>query len=229
MLEKYQERYNFTGDLEAAIYFVGHWVDYETNSQPKFMKDHGLRPEHSFLDLGCGCLRGTAPLVSYMDQNNFFGIDISRGLLERAFEQVLSLNILRWPLLFLAKDYEFYKLTGRKFDYILSVSLLTHLLPDIIFELFSGVRQILHPSGVWYFTMYPIECAKVDPSLDHYGDIEISYYNRRFLIEMGVKAGLFIEDVDEGTRKNVCPGSASQFCPEVNSTLGQWVMKATRL
>lgn len=220
-LSIYSDRYKFSGTVEQALYFVGDWHDYEAKTQPDFCKAHGLKPDSYFLDLACGCLRGTLPLVEYLESDRFHGADISEGLLDVARVRVAPFRQSKHPRFFKITDYNFEKaFDGKKFDFILSVSLLTHLLPEVIPDLFAGVAQILKPEGVWYFTMYPTD------KIPGVGDVEMARQNRQWLMDIGQTAGLIISDLDDGLRPNDCPGTSSAFQPTVNSTLGQWVMKA---
>lgn len=219
-LELYKKRYEFNGiDPRSALYVVGANDEFEIEAQPKFMKEHGLAPQHKFLDLACGCLRGTIKLIDYLEPGNFHGADISPGLLKTIPDRCAQQGIVNKPVLWLINDYNFKKYMQIKFDFILSVSFLTHLLPAVIPDLFLGVSKILAPKGTWYFTLYPTDSA------DHHGDIEISYFRKSWLIEEGAKAGLKIEDI-EGDFPNASP--ISNYIERVNvEGMAQWVMKAS--
>lgn len=221
-LSVYAGRYNFAGNLAQALDFVGgSWGEHEAYIQPDFMKKHGLMPEHSFLDLACGCLRGTAPLVDYLDDGNFYGADVSSGLISVVPERLKTLGISKTPKLKVISDFNLSgSFQNQRFDYVLSVSLLTHLYPDVIPSLFSGVSGILNPKGVWYFTIYPCE------TVPGRGNIELHYYNKYWLMEVGQDNGLAIKDMDEGIHRNETPGSSGSILPYKNTTLGQWTMEA---
>lgn len=219
-LAPYKDRYAFSANTVAdALWAVGSNEEFEVDSQLTFVKNRGLLPEHKFLDLGCGCLRGSAKIVQYLDDGNFHGADISEGLMQMIPKRLAMLNITRTPITHLINDYEFLKLFNEKFHFILSVSILTHLLPDAILPFFTGVAKILRGDGVFYFTMYPTEKPI------HEGDIEVSFYNKNWLIEQGKKAGLKIEDIP-GDYPN--PSPISNYIERVNfPEVAQWVMKGT--
>lgn len=218
-LESYKTKFKFNGDLKKALYHVGSNEGLEEVNQPLFMKSVGLKPHHKFLDLGCGCLRGTVRLVDYLNDGNFFGMDVDNGILIKAVERIHGCK----NGVFLSEisnfDLKSYIPSGLKFDFILSVSLLTHLLPDAIPELFCGVSEILKPFGTWYFTIYPIDVSGFE------GSMAIAKYNKGYIIEQGKKNGLNIEDIP-GDYENPCP--PPRLIERVNfPMMGQWVMKAS--
>jgi ubiquinone/menaquinone biosynthesis C-methylase UbiE len=216
-LLQYAQRYKFDGDLSEAIDFVGANGDFELKSQRDFMIAHGLKPDQTFLDLGCGCLRGTAYLVDYLNDGNFFGADVSKSLIAMAPARLDALGVSNKPTLVPIENFNLPAVFKTQFDFILSVSLLTHVLPADIPSLFRGVAGVLEPTGTWFFTMYP------SYNTDFYGDIECMYYNKEWLIAKGKQCGLIIEDIP-GDFLN--PAPMPHIIERVNSTLGQWVMKA---
>ncbi len=40
-----------------------------------FMVEHGLKPEHKLLDVGCGPLRGGIKFINYLEPGNYYGVD----------------------------------------------------------------------------------------------------------------------------------------------------------
>lgn len=219
-LALYKRRYEHTGDLKQALYVVGDNHDFESITQTAFMQIAGLRPNHKFLDFGCGCLRGTAKLVDYLDDGNFFGTDVSEGLLGQSYRRLEEMGIKKTPCLQVLNDYNLEELFKEKFDFILSVSVLTHILSHDLPALFSGISKVLKPRGIWYFTIYPTEEA-------FSGNVEIMRYNKQYLKDVAEQNGLYIEDIS-GDFPNPSPGI--KFISRVNTPLlGQWVMRATPL
>ncbi len=218
-LAAYRSRYDVEVDLKKALHAVGGNDAHEYWAQPAFMMSRGLRPHHTFLDLGCGCLRGTALLVAYVNEGNFYGADVSKSFLSKSQERLDELKITRKPNLFHVENFDLFNILKYKFDYVLAVSLLTHILPKDLPDLFRGVSDVLHKTGEFYFTIYPVE-GKL-----YAGDMECMYYNKDYLIDIGYKSGLKIEDIP-GKYPNPC----KNFIKRVNTPmLGQWVMKAKLL
>ena len=59
----------------------GEW-DANGARQEEFLKSVGLRPEHRFLDIGCGALRLGARLAAYLEPGNYYGTDLQKPLLD---------------------------------------------------------------------------------------------------------------------------------------------------
>lgn len=211
--------YQFSGNtLEAGLNFVGANAEYEIEAQPMFAKEMGLKPHHKFLDLACGCLRGTVRLVDYLDHGNFYGADVSERLLELANERCREEKVKNWPFLFLMRNFDDLRQLP-KMDFILSVSLLTHLFPADLGPLFRNVAAILNPDGVYYFTMYPTtDHAEFD------GTDMAARHNKQSIIRAGAENGLVVDEL-EGDFPSPVP--SNQFLSRVNHPLmAQWVMRA---
>ena len=56
--------------------------------QFEFMKNAGLHPENSLLDVGCGTLRGGRLFIPYLDGSKYTGIDISNEAIAYARNMV---------------------------------------------------------------------------------------------------------------------------------------------
>lgn len=216
----YKKHYEFEykGDMLNAIDRVGGNGPIELENQFELMMKSGLQRFHKFLDLGCGCLRGTARLVDYLNQGNFYGADVSKGLIDAGWDRLKRLNIEHTPSLVQIDDFKFGKFQAQlKFDYILSISLLTHLLPDDVSSLFDGIKSILAENGVYIFSIIPSELW------DHVGDVEMSRYNRHFLGKLAQSKGLVIRDI-LGDYPN--PATDWRVMERVNTPyIGQWVME----
>jgi SAM-dependent methyltransferase len=206
----YKKHWETTGDLDDGLYLVGDNAEIEEKQQYLFMLEQDLKPEHTFLDLGCGCLRGTIKLVDYLKEGNFYGLDVSESLINLAGERAPKANLK------VNTDFQIDKyFPDTKFDYILSVSVLTHLFPEDVETLFKNVAKVLR--GTYYFTIYPADY--------NYGNIGIHYYDINWIIKTGKKHGLKIEELDGEVRL----AREHSIIPVFNSRLGQWAMRATLL
>jgi len=210
-------------DIPSAIYRVGTNGDLEREMQYKFMLSEGLKPEHKFMDLGCGCMRGTIDILDYLKDGNFYGLDVSDKLLTVARERINKDGLKNKPDLKNNTDFEFKKYFGDvKFDYILSVSLLTHIYPDDVENLFSSAKGSLNKKGKFYFTIYTLP---EESTIDHKGSIGLIRYRKKWLIDNGLKHGLDIIDMP-GQMQND-PKRQYKIDDTVNTILGQWTMRAT--
>lgn len=215
MSNEYARYWNdFVGD---PLVKVGGSAELEAMLQEQFCLSAGLRADYHFLDYGCGCLRGTLGLVKKLAFGHFHGCDVSEKLIaagrERASGLLVDLRVI--------DGFDLRGLFRRKFDFILSVSLMTHILGEDLEKCLSGVRGALKAKGRWFFTIYPLSEEHPD---NFRGDIGVMFYKRSYLREVGERCGLEIEDYGTELRPNPVPGN--QFLEKVNSTLGQWVMIA---
>ena len=85
------------------------------------------------------------------------------------------------------------------------------------------MSRVLKKNGRWFFTIYPLDEGDEKPFR---GDIGLMFYKRSYLKDIGDRCGLKIDDYGTDLRPN--PVASNQFLREVNSTLGQWVMVATK-
>jgi cyclopropane fatty-acyl-phospholipid synthase-like methyltransferase len=52
--------------------------------QIEFLLKQGLLPHHRLLDFGCGTLRGGIPLIEYLNDGNYVGLDVRLETLKEA-------------------------------------------------------------------------------------------------------------------------------------------------
>lgn len=121
--------------------------------QVEFLRVHGLLPNHSLLDFGCGNLRGGIPLIRYLDPDRYVGVDISRARLKVGEERIAAAGLQsKRPTLLCPAHMSMTELTGRRFDYIWSMSVLCHMPMDDIQELFDSVGRYMHSATVFFAT-----------------------------------------------------------------------------
>ena len=98
--------------------------------QFEFLKSTGLRPHHTLLDVGCGSLRGGTHFVRYLESGRYYGIDLNQPLLDAGYErEIVPLGLAgKLPRSNLACTAEFDATgLGTTFDYLVGISLFTHL------------------------------------------------------------------------------------------------------
>lgn len=117
--------------------------DIHGKMQLEFLKSRGLKPHHKFLDLGCGTGRLACKMIPYLDSGNYTGIDISQSCYDSCVDMVEREGLKDKKPSFALGDGAFKPVTGARFNLIWAHSVLTHLPPDIIENLFkklSGMR-----------------------------------------------------------------------------------------
>lgn len=146
--------------------------------QFEFLRNQGLSPENTLLDIGCGSLRGGQYFIPYLNKNNYTGIDISAEAIEAGKEQIGD-NIIKSkrPTFHVNEDLTFKEVSGL-YDYALAQSVFTHLPGEHIQECLNHLDKVLDPNGEFYATFF------TDPSHSNaknftYTESEIEQIARR--------------------------------------------------
>jgi SAM-dependent methyltransferase len=155
-LQAYSEHTDARIDEDPKAAIGGNWEEIGT-LQFEFLKKLGLLPNHTFLDIGCGTLRGGRHFIPYLKEGNYTGIDISPKAIEYAQKLVEEekLNNKRPNLIVSArKDLKFEEFSGQSFDFILAQSVFTHLMPEHIEECFANIAKIMKSGSSFCFTYF---------------------------------------------------------------------------
>lgn len=56
--------------------------------QIQFLKTMNLKREHYLLDIGCGTLRGGIPLIAYLQDGHYFGVEVREKALNEGRKRV---------------------------------------------------------------------------------------------------------------------------------------------
>jgi cyclopropane fatty-acyl-phospholipid synthase-like methyltransferase len=121
--------------------------------QFNFLLEQGLQPCHSVLDLGCGSLRGGIHFVRHLEDGKYWGIDISKEILEAAWDVLENESLLsKRPTLRLTDNLEFREVREQTFDYIVAHSVFTHMPMKDVTELLMNVSQVMKTNTLFFAT-----------------------------------------------------------------------------
>lgn len=162
----------------------GHWDGHGLH-QLRFLTEHGLRPEHRLLDVGCGSLRAGRHLVDYLDAGNYYGIDANRSVLQAGYDvELTDAQRARLPSDHLRASDRFGVDFGVRFDVALAQSVFTHVPLNHVRLCLYRVAQQVRPGGVFYVTFNeqppsrPVD-GVVASKRPKYGERNVFWYYRQ--------------------------------------------------
>ncbi len=121
-----------------------------------FLKAQGIGPGHRLMDIGCGCLRGGVFFVPYLEEGHYCGIDMNASLIEAGKMELFkdARNIAKRPDLRVTDRFDLAQF-GVRFDYVLAVSVFTHLHANHIGRCLVETKKVLAPNGKFFATFFP--------------------------------------------------------------------------
>lgn len=147
------------GVLGHREYVGGMW-DEIGKLQFDFMVERGLTPEHVFLDIACGSLRGGVYFIRYLDRGNYLGIDKERALIRRGLSTELPPQVRaeKCPEFVVSDAFAFDRLSKRP-DFSLAQSLFSHLTAAEVQCCLANLRTAVVPGHRLYATFNAGESA----------------------------------------------------------------------
>ena len=130
--------------------------------QLELLREHGLRPEHRLLDIGCGALRGGVHFVRYLEPGHYFGLDISESMIERGRAELAAAGLEGRDARLLVDDSFSFERLGTGFDFALAQSVFTHVPLNSIHRCLVNVSGVLRPGGRLYATIFEQERERHD-------------------------------------------------------------------
>jgi SAM-dependent methyltransferase len=124
--------------------------DQQSQFQFQFLKAHGLSPEHRVVDLGCGILRVGVPLIEYLEDGHYIGIEKDAKILKAGRKELAKAGLgYKHPQLILAGHPDEISIET-SFDVAWAYQVFFHL-PDEIADAYLGfVSRNLAAGGVFY-------------------------------------------------------------------------------
>lgn len=134
---------------------VDEWID-RGRWQLNFLVHNGLKPEHTFLDVGCGPLRAGIHLIPYLRAWNYKGFDSDKRMVDKAWAIILGEKELndKSPIIRHSDRWnpEFLPGTTGKFDFGIAFSVLNNLSDAQKISFFKALPSYLNPGKVFFVT-----------------------------------------------------------------------------
>lgn len=172
--------------------------------QFEFLRSRGLQPGHRLADIGCGCLRGGLHFIDYLDPGRYHGLDINASLIEAGQVEVAERGLTdKAPQLLVDDGFRLHRF-GQPFDYMLSVSVFTHLPMNHILRCLVEARKCLKPAGQYYASYFEApSCVHLAPLAHQPGgvvshfDQDPYHYSFEEVTWMAAQAGLRARRIGE--------------------------------
>ena len=115
-----------------------------------FLKKQGLEPHHRLIDIGCGTLRGGIPLIKYLNDGHYTGIEVREDVLQLGRDELRQAGLgYKQPQLVHSTGLSVLKL-GYHAEFVWAFSVLIHMDDDAFNACLAFVSTHLAPGGGFY-------------------------------------------------------------------------------
>lgn len=123
------------------------------------LRELGMRPDHTILDVGCGSLRAGRLLVEYLAPAHYHGIDLNQSLLDAGYENELTPELQsRLPRSNLVEHDVTQPLPmDGPFDYLIAFSLFTHLPVELTQAALMRISETMAAGSQLLATFFVVE------------------------------------------------------------------------
>jgi SAM-dependent methyltransferase len=190
--------------------FVGGSWEEIGQLQANFMIKQGLKPFHKLADIGCGCLRGGIPFIQYLDVGKYYGLDLNHSLIEAGIHEIKANSLEGKQANLLVDDQFRLSKFKEKFDFMISISVFTHLPFNVIVRCLTEVKRQLAPEGVYFSSFFQAPLSANIESITHqpggvttHYDLDPFHYSFEEISCMASLSGLHVSLIgDWGHPKN---------------------------
>jgi SAM-dependent methyltransferase len=114
------------------------------------LRELGLSPTSSVLEIGCGPLTAGIPVIAYLEPDRYVGVDVRSNVLDLSWQEIGLASLSgKNPRLIRSDEFGASELGERKFDYIWAFSVLYHLSDEILENMFWHVARRLETNGLF--------------------------------------------------------------------------------
>lgn len=157
-----------------------------------YLLEHGLRPAHRMLEIGCGNLRAGWRFIEYLDVGHYYGVDISPDILFDAQRVLVERGLqAKLPVLTPVRDLKLGFLPDEHFDVVHAHSVFSHSPLSVIDECLGQVGRVMKPDGWFDFTFDRTE------GKEYHVLGEDFYYRTQTLVRLAESHGLEARSMDD--------------------------------
>jgi ubiquinone/menaquinone biosynthesis C-methylase UbiE len=178
-------------DMSVGSSSRDHWMDVG-KLQFDYLVKHGLRPNHSVLEIGCGNLRAGWRLIRYLHPGKYYGIDISPDILLAALKTVEDFGLQhKLPHLVVVENLRFSYLPDQYFDIVHAHSVFSHAPIDVLDECLKHVGRVMKPSGFFDFTWLQSNAGSASVLGEDF------YFPRERIVELAHRHGFNAQEMGD--------------------------------
>lgn len=141
-------------DNQNAINYVGNAHPENGLAQLQLLLNEGLTESNYVLEIGCGALVASIPIISFLDRQHYVGIEPNKWLISDSVKILENYKIVAEKQPIFLNNYQFDATECNiKFDYIISHSVISHA-SLAQFKLFlENCSKVLRPGGKVIFSL----------------------------------------------------------------------------
>jgi SAM-dependent methyltransferase len=170
--------------------------------QLEILLKHGLVPDDSVLDVGCGALRGGWWLMNFLRPHRYFGIEPNANMLNAGKEVMLGDELLSEKRPTFSNNDNFdLSVFGEKFDFVIARSVWTHTSKKQISRMLDSFIENSKPNACLLASVVKPKGGKKDEKGEYEGDEWVGrshtsdnhgmvYYTFESIDRLSRKAGL---------------------------------------
>ncbi len=183
-------RYRLMSDKEKRHHLVGPAKLWKMKQefQINFVREQGLQPEHQFMDIGCGTLRGGIPIIRLLNAGHYTGLDVREEVLAEARNELADEGLTdKAPNLVHAINMDSLEL-GHKFDMVLAFSVLIHMEDPTVEQTLGMVARHLTDAGVFFANVNLLD--REDAAWQGF---RVAFRSQQFYEQLAHRHGLSVE------------------------------------
>ena len=117
------------------------------------LRQEGLQPSHTLVDLGCGIGRLSAKAAPFLASGHYVGIDISRRMLAEAARLTPAGSCrVEWQ----HQTTPDFRMPQDSVDYMCAFSVFTHMEAEDSFRYLEAAARVVRPGGKFLFSCLPL-------------------------------------------------------------------------